>query len=114
MHHPARHNAGLYLFNAGFKPFNKMSHDPIRAIAYEIYEINERILTGDIFSNAMGMNLARNKIREAIRAFKSDEIKSIAIQPYCAAGGWIGIMYSYRDKDNMVVEGSFIPRRIER
>ena len=87
--------------------------DGMLALLSEIYEINERILTGDICSNKTAiashrMNKLLNHYHEAL---SEDGATKISLQAYAAAGGWVGITYSY-EVDGFEIAGSQVPRRV--
>ncbi len=87
--------------------------DGMVALLSEIYEINERILTGDICSNKTAiashrMNKLLNHYHEALH---EDGATKISLQAYAAAGGWVGITYSY-EVDGFEIAGSQVPRRV--
>lgn len=87
--------------------------DGMVALLSEIYEINERILTGDICSNKAAIASKRmdkllNHYHEALH---EDGASKISLQAYAAAGGWVGITYSY-EVDGFEIAGSQVPRRV--
>jgi len=87
--------------------------DGMVALLSEIYFINERILTGDILSNKTA--LASTKMKKLLHhyheALHEDGATNVSLQAYAAAGGWVGIQYSY-ELDGFEVAGSQVPRRV--
>jgi hypothetical protein len=87
--------------------------DGMIALLSEVYEINERILTGDICSNKTAIQSDRMKklLNHYHEALSEDGAAKISLQAYAAAGGWVGITYSY-ELDGFEVAGSQVPRRV--
>jgi hypothetical protein len=87
--------------------------DAMVALLSEIYEINERILTLDICSNKTAIQSDRMKklLHHYHEALSEDGASKISLQAYAAAGGWVGITYSY-ELDGFEVAGSQVPRRV--
>ena len=87
--------------------------DGMVALLSEIYEINERILTGDICSNktAIASHRMKKLLNHYHEALSEDGATKISLQAYAAAGGWVGITYSY-DVDGFEVAGSQVPCRV--
>ena len=87
--------------------------DGIVALLYDIYEINERILTGDICSakDALASGNMKKLLAHYHEALHEDGAVKVSLQAYIAAGGWIGVTYSY-ELDGFEVAGSQVPRRV--
>jgi hypothetical protein len=87
--------------------------DGMVALLSEVYEINERILTGDICSNKTAIASGRMKklLHHYHEALSEDGATKVSLQAYVAAGGWVGITYSY-EVDGFDVAGSQVPRRV--
>ena len=87
--------------------------DGMLALLSEIYEINERILTGDICSNktAIASHRMKKLLNHYAEALSEDGASKISLQAYAAAGGWVGITYSY-EVDGFEIAGSQVPRRV--
>lgn len=87
--------------------------DGMVALLSEIYEINERIMTGDIVSNkaAIASGRMKNLLNHYHEALSEDGATKISLQAYAAAGGWVGITYSY-ELDGFEIAGSQVPRRV--
>jgi hypothetical protein len=88
--------------------------DGMVALLSEVYEINERILTGDICSNKTAIQSDRMKklLNHYHEALHEDGAVKVSLQAYAAAGGWVGITYSYQLSDGFEVAGSQVPRRV--
>jgi hypothetical protein len=87
--------------------------DGMVALLSELYQINERIMCGDICSAKTAIQSKRmdkllNHYQEAL---SEDGACKISLQAYAAAGGWVGITYSY-EVDGFEVAGSQVPRRV--
>ena len=85
----------------------------MRNLLLEVYEVNERIMTGDIISAKAAIastNLKKilNHYHEALHA---DGATKVSLQAYIAAGGWVGIQYSM-EIDGFEIAGSQVPRRV--
>ena len=79
----------------------------------EIYEVNERILTGDIISAkaAIASTNVKKILNHYHEALHEDGAVKVSLQAYVAAGGWVGIQYSF-ELDGFEVAGSQVPRRV--
>ena len=87
--------------------------DGMLALLSEIYEINERVMTGDICSANAAIASGRMKklLNHYHEALHEDGAEKVSLQAYVAAGGWVGITYSY-EVDGFEVAGSQVPRRV--
>jgi hypothetical protein len=87
--------------------------DGMVALLSEVYHINERIMTGDICSSKSAIASTRMKklLNHYHEALSEDGASKISLQAYAAAGGWVGITYSY-EVDGFEVAGSQVPRRV--
>ena len=85
----------------------------MRNLLLEIYEINERILTLDICSakTALASTNLKKILAHYHAALHEDGAVKVSLQAYIAAGGWVGIQYSY-ELDGFEVAGSQVPRRV--
>jgi len=84
----------------------------MRNLLLEIYEVNERIMTGDIVSAkaAIASTNVKKILTHYHEALHEDGAVKVSLQAYVAAGGWVGIQYSY-ELDGFEVAGSQVPRR---
>jgi len=85
----------------------------MRNLILEIYEVNERIMTGDICSAkaAIASTNVKKILNHYHEALHEDGAVKVSLQAYVAAGGWVGITYSY-ELDGYEVSGSQVPRRV--
>ena len=85
----------------------------MRNLLAEIYEVNERIMTGDIISAkaAIASTNLKKILAHYHEALHEDGAVKVSLQAYVAAGGWVGIQYSY-EMDGFEVAGSQVPRRV--
>ena len=85
----------------------------MRNLLIEIYEVNERIMTGDICSakSAIASTNVKKILAHYHEALHEDGAVKVSLQAYVAAGGWVGIQYSY-ELDGFEVAGSQVPRRV--
>ena len=90
--------------------------DAFYALLSEITEVNERILTGDIISAKAA--IASTKMKKLLHhyheAIHEDGATAVSLQAYAAAGGWVGITYSYTLGDGFELQGSLTPRNTSR
>ena len=88
--------------------------DGMNALMSEIYEINERVLTGDIVSAKAAIKSPKmpKLINHYHEALSEDGAQAIYLEPFVAAGGWVGLTYSYTLPDGFTVSGSVTPRRV--
>ena len=85
----------------------------MRALLSEVYEVNERIMTGDICSakSAIASTNMKKMLSHYHEALHEDGATKVSLQAYIAAGGWVGVTYSY-ELDGFEVSGSQVPRRV--
>ena len=85
----------------------------MRNLLAEVYEVNERIMTGDIISAkaAIASTNLKKILAHYHEALHEDGATKVSLQAYVAAGGWVGIQYSY-EMDGFEVAGSQVPRRV--
>ena len=85
----------------------------MRNLLAEVYEVNERIMTGDIISAkaAIASTNLKKILNHYHEALHEDGATKVSLQAYIAAGGWVGIQYSY-EMDGFEVAGSQVPRRV--
>jgi hypothetical protein len=77
---------------------------------YECYELNERILAGDIISAKAALPKARKLCLKYSRLMAGEGASNIHLDPYVASGGWLGLSWSYSIGD-FSVQGAQTPRR---
>ena len=87
--------------------------DGMVALLSEVYEINCRVECGDIASAKAAIASTRMKklLNHYHEALHEDGASKVSLQAYVAAGGWVGIQYSY-EIDGFEVAGSQVPRRV--
>ena len=85
----------------------------MRNLLAEVYEVNERIMTGDIISAkaAIASTNLKKILNHYHEALHKDGATKVSLQAYIAAGGWVGVTYSY-ELDGFEVSGSQVPRRV--
>ena len=88
--------------------------DGMTALLSELYEINCRVECGDIVSAKAAIASKRmdKLLNHYHEALSEDGASKISLQAYPAAGGWVGITYSYQLSDGFEVAGSQVPRRV--
>ena len=80
---------------------------------YEFVCLNYRVLTGDIISPKAGLPLAKTICKRYEKDLKVAGATDVNLSPYVAAGGWVGLMYSYRF-NNRFQSFSVVPRPMEK
>jgi hypothetical protein len=80
------------------------------SLAYEVYHVNERIMTGDYARAKFALPVVERLIKEYSEYLAKDGATQIDIKPYIAAGDAIGLCWSY-NIDDCQLQGSFVPRR---
>ena len=87
--------------------------DAMRHLIEEVFEVNERVMCGDICSAKTAIASTRMKklLNHYHEALHEDGASKVSLQAYVAAGGWVGITYSY-EVDGFEVAGSQVPRRV--
>ena len=69
---------------------------------------------GDIVSAKAAINSTRmtKLLRHYHEALSEDGAEAISLDVFVAAGGWVGITYSYQMSDGFVISGSQTPRPV--
>lgn len=80
------------------------------SLIYEFYELNERILTGDIVSAKASFPRARKLCSKYSKLMQAEGASKIRFEPYVASGGWVGLSWSYSIGD-FALQGAQTPRR---
>ena len=87
--------------------------DGMNALLSEIYEINERISCLDIVSAKAA--IASPRMQKLLMRYRDilrdDGASEVFLDPFVAAGGWVGITFSYRVNE-AIINGSQVPRRV--
>jgi hypothetical protein len=88
--------------------------DAMNALLNGVKHLNDRIDCGDIVSAkaALKTKALADLVAVARHDLQLDGALEVTLQPFVAAGGWIGITYSYSLGAGFVVQGSPVPRRI--
>lgn len=82
-------------------------------LCYAFVCVNYRVLTGDIISAKAGLPLAKAICKDYKKEMEEAGATSVEFSPYVAAGGWVGLMYSYRF-NNRLLSFSIVPRPVEK
>ena len=84
----------------------------LREIFFAVYEINERIMTGDICSakTAIASTNLKKILHQSATTLSDAGARNVSLQAYIAAGGGVGIQYSF-SADGHEVAGAIVPRR---
>ena len=89
----------------------KTETEILNALFWELYEINERILTGDIYSSKTALPRAVKFAEKARKDLLKVGCSEIFLSPFEAAGGWVGLTYEYNTPEIGRIGGSCTPRR---
>lgn len=65
-------------------------------LLYSFAEFNSRISAGDIISAKAALPLAAKVCRNVLRDLTKCGAVYVEISPFVSAGGWVGVLYSYR------------------
>jgi len=79
----------------------------------EVSEVNERIEAGDICSNKTALPQCRKLCDLYAKEYDRAGCRDVRLEPYLAAGGWVGITYSYDAPGDGQVLGSIVPRSFQ-
>jgi hypothetical protein len=87
--------------------------DGMVALLSELYHLHSRIECGDIVSAKAAIKSKRMEklLKHYHEALSEDGATDIRLEAYAAAGGWVGVTYSYTF-DGFEVAGSQVPRRV--
>lgn len=85
----------------------------IAKACYAFVCVNYRVLTGDIISPKAGLPLAKSICKDYEKELKAAGATEVNLSPYVAAGGWVGLMYTYRF-NNRLQSFSVVPRPMEK
>ena len=88
--------------------------DGMVALLSELYQVNSRVECGDIVSAKAAIKSQRMEklLRHYHEALSEDGAEAISLDVFVAAGGWVGITYSYQLSDGFVISGSQTPRPV--
>jgi hypothetical protein len=90
--------------------------DGLIALFRELYEVNCRVECGDIASAKAAIASTRMKklLTHYEEALWEDGVEPLKLEAFVAAGGWVGLIYSYRyPADGFTVTNSVTPRRVQ-
>jgi len=84
--------------------------DGMRHLLEDLFEINTRIVCGDMASPKAAINSdrARKLLNYYADALTEDGATKVSLKLYIAAGGWVGVCYSY-EIDGFEISGSQSP-----
>lgn len=87
--------------------------DGMHNLLIELHEVNDRVMCGDYTSPQAAINSTAVKkiMLHYHEALMEDGADNVNLSLYVAAGGWVGISWSYT-VDGFEVGGSQTPRRI--
>ena len=88
--------------------------DAMNALFNGVRYLNDRIDCGDIVSAkaALKTKALADLVAVAEHDLALDGASSISIKPFVAAGGWVGLSYSYSLGAGFEVQGAPVPRRV--
>jgi hypothetical protein len=83
----------------------------IECLLWDIRFVNDRIEQGDILSAKHALPVVAKIINKMLHIAQSEGATELFLSPHVAAGGWVGIIVSYKIGDTQL-EYSITPRRI--
>lgn len=86
---------------------------PMRALIANLQDVNTAIDTGDLASPkaALKSKWVADLLDYARTDLREEGATAISLDLYVAAGGWVGLTYSYAFPDGFTFQGSVVPRR---
>ena len=91
-------------------PMSSSHLDTLLAIFSELYEVNDRLLVGDIYSPKTALPRVRKMLDHYRVLLEAEGATEIVFDPFIAAGGRIGLRYDYKF-EGQPVAGCSIPCR---
>ena len=89
---------------------NRPHLDTLLAILSELYEVNDRLLVGDIYSPKTALPRVRKMLEHYRGLLEAEGASEITFDPFIAAGGRIGLRYDYKF-EGQPIAGCSIPCR---
>jgi hypothetical protein len=85
----------------------------MRALIANLQDVNAAIDTGDLASPkaALKSKWVADILDFARTDLRQEGATAISLDLYVAAGGWVGLTYSYAFPDGFTFQGSVVPRR---
>jgi len=84
----------------------------VRDMLVDLHALNAAVITGDI-TNAKAAMPAATKVVEACRkALTKEGLTVNYLEPFVAAGGFVGVAYSYSFSCGTTAQGNTVPRPI--
>jgi len=85
----------------------------MRALIANLHDVNTAIDTGDLASPkaALKSKWVADLLDYARTDLREEGATAISLDLYVAAGGWVGLTYSYSLPDGFTFQGSVVPRR---
>jgi len=85
----------------------------MRALIANLQDVNTAIDTGDLASPkaALKSKWVADLLDYARTDLRREGATDIALDLFIAAGGWVGLTYSYAFPDGFTFQGSVVPRR---
>lgn len=84
--------------------------DTLLAIFSELYEVNDRLLTGDICSPKTALPNVKKMLDGYCGLLEAEGATEITFDPFIAAGGRIGLRYDFKF-EGQPVAGCSVPCR---
>jgi len=86
----------------------------MRGLIANLQDVNNAIDTGDLASPkaALKSKWVADLLDYARTNLREDGASDISLNLYVAAGGWVGLTYSFAMPDGFNFQGSVVPRRV--
>lgn len=86
---------------------------PMRALIANLQDVNAAIETGDLASPkaALKSKWVADLLDSARTDLTLEGATAVSLDLFVAAGGWLGLTYSYAFPDGFTFQGSLVPRR---
>ena len=86
--------------------------DAVRDMLVDLYGLNAAITTGDIVSAKAALPAAEKLASKCRKALQADGLDVQYLQAFVAAGGFVGVAYSYAFPCGTTAQGNTVPRPI--
>lgn len=86
--------------------------DAVRDMLVDLHGLNAAITTGDIVSAKAAMPAAEKLVSRCRKALQGEGLDVQYLQAFVAAGGFVGVAYSYSFPCGTTAQGNTVPRPI--
>jgi len=86
--------------------------DAVRDMLVDLYDLNAAITSGDIVSAKAALPAAEKLVSRCRQALKAADLDVEYLQAFVAAGGFVGVAYSYSFPCGTNAQGNTVPRPV--